>query len=94
MFTTQNAFDWLDSTSSAEETANAQLDRHTVRSRNTSFTASSTSALSGRWTPQRPLLQATDDTRGAADHKEMMPLTNLCNRLVVTSTRPTPNSQA
>jgi hypothetical protein len=47
--TTQNAFNWLDSTSSMEEVACAQLIRHTRHNQDTFFTPQSEPALSGLW---------------------------------------------
>jgi hypothetical protein len=49
LVTAQSAFDWLDSTSAVEVAASAQLNRHTLRSWNTSFTVRQYPALSGRW---------------------------------------------
>lgn len=45
--TAQDAFDWLDSTSSVEMAAIAQLNRHALCSRDTTFTIQRKLALSG-----------------------------------------------
>jgi hypothetical protein len=45
--TAQNAFDWLDSTSSVEVAAIAQLNRHALCSRDTTFTIQRKLASSG-----------------------------------------------
>jgi hypothetical protein len=49
MVTAQNTFNWLDSTSSVEEVACAQLIRHTLHNQDTIFTLHSEPALSGLW---------------------------------------------
>lgn len=46
------------------------------------------------WASAEPLLSTTCLAQGATDHREMMPLTNFCNRLVTPSTQQTLDSQA
>jgi hypothetical protein len=90
----QDAFNRIDSTSSMEEIASAQLFAVRRHNQDTTFTTRSRPTLSGirALHDQLPLL--TDAARVATSLQEMMPLTDLCNRLVVTSTRQMPNSQA
>jgi hypothetical protein len=77
--TAQNAFDWLDPTSSVGVAASAQLDRHTSRSRDTTFTIHRKPASSGTWasvfgysppasTPKRFCLRGPD-----ASHQSLQP---------------------
>jgi hypothetical protein len=92
-FTTQNAFDWLDSTR-----RRSQLQTHNYSPRSSQSEHHFHSRFPARLVRALdPSATASPDHRrhrSAADYPEMMPLTNLCNRLVVTSTRRTPNPQA
>jgi hypothetical protein len=75
------------------ETARAQLIRYALRSQDTNFASFLEPALSGLWIlpssyPKQPSLH-----KAPTASLEMISLTNLCNRLIVTSTRQTLNSQ-
>lgn len=90
----QNAFNRIDPTSSMEEIASAQQFAARRHNQDTTFAACSRYALSGTCTFRHRLPPPTNAARVAIGQQEMMSLTDLCNRLVVTSIRQMPNSRA
>jgi hypothetical protein len=66
--------------------------RHAFRDQDTSLTARSGPTLSGPRAHTEQLLLPTDSAQVATSQQKMMPLTDLCNRLIVTSIRQMPNS--
>jgi hypothetical protein len=75
-----------------EEIASAQLIAVRRHNQDTTFAVRSRPTLSGHRAFPEQLPLPTDAAQVATSQQKMMPLTDLCNRLVVTSIRQMPNS--
>lgn len=84
----------MDSTSSMEKTTMAQLIAVLPAIRTPASPPARNPPCQGIRATHEQLPQSTDNAQGAASQQEMMPRTDLCNRLVVMSIRQIPNSQA
>lgn len=75
-----------------EEIASTQLFAVRGHNQDTTFAIRSRPTLSGHRALSEQLLLPTGAAQVVTSQQEMMPLTDLCNRLVVTSIRQMPNS--